>query len=178
MWCRFKNSTILQDPPTATLFNILLVNLQEVGSDRAGRWQWFAGCRGLGGWMSVVVGPAPAGGTVVPLHSNPSHTSTPMPQRRGSRVGVGSGGLVTDRREGPHPTNIDTLLKHRHTTDIAKVGIRNFNPHLRTFATLGTTKSIAELRTKKKLRNWDCRIQNFTSAIPQFYHSWASAGGN
>jgi hypothetical protein len=42
-----------------------------------------------------------------------------------------------------------------------KVGIRNLSPHLRNSAILRTTKSILELRTKKKLRNCDCGPSKF-----------------
>jgi hypothetical protein len=47
------------------------------------------------------------------------------------------------------------------------VGIRNFNPHLRNSAILRTTKTIAELGTKKSCRTAIADLQNLTSAIPQ-----------
>jgi hypothetical protein len=49
----------------------------------------------------------------------------------------------------------------------AKVGIRNFSPHLRNSAILRTGKSIAELRTKKSCGTAIADLQNLTSAIPQ-----------
>jgi hypothetical protein len=49
----------------------------------------------------------------------------------------------------------------------AKVGIRNFSPHLHNSAILRTTKSIAELRTKKRCGSAIADLQNMTSAIPQ-----------
>ncbi len=49
----------------------------------------------------------------------------------------------------------------------AKVGIRNFSPHLRNSAILRTTKLIAELRTKKSCGTAIADLQNWTSAIPQ-----------
>jgi hypothetical protein len=49
----------------------------------------------------------------------------------------------------------------------AKVGIRNLSPHLRNSAILRTTKSIAELRTKKSCGTTIADLQNLTSAIPQ-----------
>jgi hypothetical protein len=49
----------------------------------------------------------------------------------------------------------------------SKVGICNFSPHLRNFAILRTTKSIAELRTKKSCGSAIADLQNLTSAIPQ-----------
>jgi hypothetical protein len=48
-----------------------------------------------------------------------------------------------------------------------KVDIRNFSPHLRNSAILRTTKSIAELRTKKNCGTAIVDLQNLTSAIPQ-----------
>jgi hypothetical protein len=48
-----------------------------------------------------------------------------------------------------------------------KVGIRNFSPHLRNSAMLRTTKSIAELRTKKSCGTAIADLLNLTSAIPQ-----------
>jgi hypothetical protein len=50
---------------------------------------------------------------------------------------------------------------------VAKVGIRNFSPQLRNSAILRTTKSIAELRTKKSCGTAIADLQNLTSAIPQ-----------
>jgi hypothetical protein len=44
----------------------------------------------------------------------------------------------------------------KNSSQFAKVGIRNLSPHLRNSAILRTTKTSAELRTKKKLRNCDC----------------------
>ncbi len=49
----------------------------------------------------------------------------------------------------------------------AKVGIRNFSPHLRNSAILRTTNSIAKLRTKKSCGTAIADLQNLTSAIPQ-----------
>ncbi len=49
------------------------------------------------------------------------------------------------------------------------MGIRNFSPHLRNSAILRTTKSIAELRTKKGCGSAIADPQILTSAIPQFY---------
>jgi hypothetical protein len=51
--------------------------------------------------------------------------------------------------------------------ELAKVGIRNFSPHLRNSAILRTTNSIAELRTKKSCGTAIAFLQNLTSAIPQ-----------
>jgi hypothetical protein len=48
-----------------------------------------------------------------------------------------------------------------------KVGIRNFSPHLHNSAILRTTKTIAELRTKKSCGIAIADLQNMTSAIPQ-----------
>jgi hypothetical protein len=48
-----------------------------------------------------------------------------------------------------------------------KVGIRNLSPHLRNSAILRTTKSIAELQTKKSCGIAIADLQNLTSAIPQ-----------
>ncbi len=45
-----------------------------------------------------------------------------------------------------------------------KVGIRDFSPHLRNSAILRTTKSIAELRTKKSCETAIADLQNLTSA--------------
>jgi hypothetical protein len=53
------------------------------------------------------------------------------------------------------------------TMKLAKVGIRILSPHLRNSAILRTTKSIAELRTKKSCRTAIADLQNLTSAIPQ-----------
>jgi hypothetical protein len=50
---------------------------------------------------------------------------------------------------------------------LSKVGIRNLSPHLRNSAILRTTKSIAELRTKKSCGNVIADLQNLTFAIPQ-----------
>jgi hypothetical protein len=47
------------------------------------------------------------------------------------------------------------------------VGIRNLGPHLRNSAILRTTKSIAEVRTKKSCGTAIADPQNLTSAIPQ-----------
>jgi hypothetical protein len=47
------------------------------------------------------------------------------------------------------------------------VGIRNFSPHLRSSAILRTTKTIAELRTKKCCGTAIADLQNLISAIPQ-----------
>ncbi len=47
------------------------------------------------------------------------------------------------------------------------MGIRNFSPHLRNSTILRTTKSIAELRTKKSGETAIADLQNLTSAIPQ-----------
>jgi hypothetical protein len=49
----------------------------------------------------------------------------------------------------------------------AKVGTRNFSPHLRNSAILRTTNSIAELRTKKSCGTAIADLQNLTSTIPQ-----------
>jgi hypothetical protein len=49
----------------------------------------------------------------------------------------------------------------------ANVGIRNFSLHLRNSAILRTTKSIAELRTKKSCGTVIAGLQNLTSAISQ-----------
>ncbi len=49
----------------------------------------------------------------------------------------------------------------------SKLGIRNLSPHLRNSAILRTTKSIAELRTKKSCGSAIADLQNLTSAIPQ-----------
>jgi hypothetical protein len=49
----------------------------------------------------------------------------------------------------------------------AKVSISNFSPHLRNSAILWTTKTIAELWTKKSCRTAIADLQNLTSAIPQ-----------
>jgi hypothetical protein len=49
----------------------------------------------------------------------------------------------------------------------AKVSIRNSSPHLCNSAILRTTKSIAELRTKKSCGAVIADLQNLTSAIPQ-----------
>jgi hypothetical protein len=49
----------------------------------------------------------------------------------------------------------------------AKVGIRNLGPHLRNCAILRTTKSIAELRTKKSCGTAIADLENLTSVIPQ-----------
>jgi hypothetical protein len=51
--------------------------------------------------------------------------------------------------------------------ETAKLGIRNLSPHLRNSAILRTTKSIAELRTKKSCGTAIADLQNLTSAIPQ-----------
>jgi hypothetical protein len=48
-----------------------------------------------------------------------------------------------------------------------KVGIRNLSPHLCHSATLRTTKSIAELQTKKSCRTAIVEVQILTSAISQ-----------
>jgi hypothetical protein len=48
-----------------------------------------------------------------------------------------------------------------------KLGIRNLSPHLRNSAILRTTKSIAELRTKKSCGTAIADLQTLTSAIPQ-----------
>jgi hypothetical protein len=48
-----------------------------------------------------------------------------------------------------------------------KVGVRNFSPHFRNSAILRTTKTIAELRTKKSCGTAIAELQNLTSAIPQ-----------
>ncbi len=48
-----------------------------------------------------------------------------------------------------------------------KVGICSFSPHLRNSAILQTTKTIAELRTKKSCGTAIADLQNLTSAIPQ-----------
>jgi hypothetical protein len=50
---------------------------------------------------------------------------------------------------------------------LAKVGIRNFSPHLRNSTILRTTNTIAELRTKKSCGTAITDLQNLTSAIPQ-----------
>jgi hypothetical protein len=50
---------------------------------------------------------------------------------------------------------------------LAKVGICNLGPHLRNSAILGTTKLIAELRTKKSCGIAIADLQNLTFAIPQ-----------
>ncbi len=47
------------------------------------------------------------------------------------------------------------------------MGIRNFSPQLRNSAILRTTKSIAELRTKKSCGTAIADLQNLTSPIPQ-----------
>jgi hypothetical protein len=47
------------------------------------------------------------------------------------------------------------------------VGIRNLSPHFRNSAILRTTKSIAELRTKKYCGTALADLQKLTSAIPQ-----------
>ncbi len=47
----------------------------------------------------------------------------------------------------------------------AKVGVRNLSPHLRNSAILRTTKSIAELRTKKVA---ELRLRIFKLWLPQF----------
>jgi hypothetical protein len=52
-------------------------------------------------------------------------------------------------------------------TQLPKVGIRNLSPQLRNSAILRTTKSIAELRTKKSCGIAIADLQNLTSAIPQ-----------
>jgi hypothetical protein len=50
----------------------------------------------------------------------------------------------------------------------AKVGIgNNLSPNLRNSAILQSTKSIAELRTKKSCGTAVADLQNLTSAIPQ-----------
>jgi hypothetical protein len=49
----------------------------------------------------------------------------------------------------------------------AKVGIRNLSNYLRNSAILRTTKSIAELWTKKGCGTAIAYLQNLTSAIPQ-----------
>ncbi len=57
---------------------------------------------------------------------------------------------------------------------LSQLGIRNFSPHLRNFsphlrnsAILRTTKTIAELRTKKSCGTAIADLLNLTSAIPQ-----------
>jgi hypothetical protein len=50
---------------------------------------------------------------------------------------------------------------------LAKLGIRNLSPHLRNSAILRTTKTIAELRTKKSYGTVIADLENLTSAIPQ-----------
>ncbi len=50
---------------------------------------------------------------------------------------------------------------------IAKVGIRNFSPQLCNSEILRTTKTIAELRTKKSCGIAIADLQNMTSVIPQ-----------
>jgi hypothetical protein len=47
------------------------------------------------------------------------------------------------------------------------LGIRNSSPHLRNSVILRTTKSIAELRTKKSCGTAIADLQKLTSAIPQ-----------
>jgi hypothetical protein len=47
------------------------------------------------------------------------------------------------------------------------VGIRNLSPHLRNSAILRTTKSIAELRTKKSCGTAVADLHNLNSEIPQ-----------
>ncbi len=47
------------------------------------------------------------------------------------------------------------------------MGIRNLSPHLCNSAILQTTKSIAELQTKKSCGTAIADVQNLTSAIPQ-----------
>ncbi len=50
---------------------------------------------------------------------------------------------------------------------IPKLGIRNLSPHLRNSAILRTNKTIAELRTKKKLRTlkiWLPQFRNFSQS--------------
>jgi hypothetical protein len=51
--------------------------------------------------------------------------------------------------------------------NISKVGIRNLSSQLRNFAILQTTKSIAELQTKKSFGIAIADLQNLTSAILQ-----------
>jgi hypothetical protein len=48
-----------------------------------------------------------------------------------------------------------------------KLGIRNLSPHLRNSAILRTTKSIAELRTKKSCGTAIADLQKLPSAIQQ-----------
>jgi hypothetical protein len=48
-----------------------------------------------------------------------------------------------------------------------RAGIRNLSPHLRNSAILRTTKSVAELRTKKSCGTAIVDLENLTSAIPQ-----------
>jgi hypothetical protein len=62
-----------------------------------------------------------------------------------------------------HGCTMHTIRKGSllYTTCSPEVGIRNLSPYLCNSAILRTTISIAELRTKKKLRNCDCGPSKF-----------------
>ncbi len=64
----------------------------------------------------------------------------------------------------PRQSSREVLL---HYLQISKLGIRNLSPYLRNSAILRTTKTIAELRTKKSCGTVIADLENLTSAIPQ-----------
>jgi hypothetical protein len=75
------------------------------------------------------------------------------------------------RRDPNHTFILGTpvLMEVNNIHNLSKVGIRNFGPHLRNSAILRTTKTIAELRTKKSCGTAIADLQNLTSAIPQLW---------